>query len=88
MNNLSKIIKFIKANNKNTIFSTLGIKIKSYNPDDVILTIATDKRHLQHTGLIHGGVYLILSESAASIAAALKVNPFKYSILGMEIRSS
>ena len=85
---ISKIVKFLEKNKCKTIFSTLGIRVESYEPDNVIVAIDVDERHLQHAGFVHGGVFVTLAESAASIAATCTVGLFDHSIVGMEINAN
>jgi len=49
----------------------LGIEIEEAGPDRCVLTLDIDQRHLQPYGLVHGGIYCVLAESAASIGAAM-----------------
>lgn len=49
----------------------LGFEYEMAGPDRCVLTIAVDERHRQPYGLVHGGVYCALAETAASTAAAL-----------------
>lgn len=81
------LIALLEAKNSDTVFGALGIYALAYEPE-VILAIDIDKRHLQHGGLVHGGVYVVLAESAASIAAALKVGIAEYDVSGMEINAN
>ncbi len=86
--NQKDLIEFLESNNHKTIFATLGIRVESYDPDNMTVAINVDKRHFQHVGLVHGGVFVTLAESAASMAAALKVSPFEYHVSGMEINAN
>ncbi len=82
------IIRLIESMHEETVFAALGIRVESYDPAGVIVAIDVDRRHLQHSGIVHGGVYVVLAESAASIAAALKVGIERYHIAGMEINAN
>ena len=48
----------------------IGVEYEEIGPDRCILTLDIDKRHLQPYGLVHGGVYCLLAETAASVGAA------------------
>lgn len=48
----------------------IGIEYEEVGPDRCVLTLDIDKRHLQPYGFVHGGIYCLLAESAASIGAA------------------
>ena len=60
----------------------------SYDPDAVTLRLTVDDRHRQHAGLLHGGISVLMAESAASVAAALAVDMSKVSVAGMEINAN
>lgn len=49
---------------------TLGIAFDEVGPDRVTLSMTVGPEHLQPFGIVHGGVYCTLAETAASIAGA------------------
>jgi len=49
----------------------IGIEYEEIGPDRCVLTLAIDERHLQPYGLVHGGIYCLLAETAASVGAAV-----------------
>jgi 1,4-dihydroxy-2-naphthoyl-CoA hydrolase len=49
----------------------LGVEHVEAGPECVVLRLHVDERHHQPYGLVHGGVYCTLVETAASIGAAL-----------------
>jgi 1,4-dihydroxy-2-naphthoyl-CoA hydrolase len=49
----------------------LGFEITVARPDEVVMEWDVDTRHHQPYGIVHGGVYCAVVESAASIGAAL-----------------
>lgn len=49
----------------------LGIEFEEASPDRCVLTLSIDDRHLQPYGLVHGGIYCSLAETAASVGAAV-----------------
>jgi 1,4-dihydroxy-2-naphthoyl-CoA hydrolase len=49
----------------------VGIEYDEAGPERVVLSLEIDERHHQPYGLVHGGVYCTLVESAASLGAAL-----------------
>ena len=87
MNN-EELIKVIEARNRHTVFETLGIRVDSYDPDEFVVSLDVDKKHLQHAGIVHGGIYVLLSESAASVAGAMKTDINEYNVFGMEINAN
>ncbi len=82
------VIEFMQARASQTVYGALGIEVVSYDPDAVSLRITMDDRHRQPVGLLHGGVSVLLAESAASVAAALSVDMSKVSVTGMEINAN
>jgi 1,4-dihydroxy-2-naphthoyl-CoA hydrolase len=48
----------------------VGIEYEEVGPDRCVLTLDIDERHHQPYGLVHGGVYCLLAETAASVGAA------------------
>jgi uncharacterized protein (TIGR00369 family) len=49
----------------------LGIEIEEAGPDRCVVKLDIDGRHLQPYGIVHGGIYCVLAESAASIGGAM-----------------
>jgi len=87
MSHQDDLFKVIQKKHKDTVFEALGISIEAYDPE-VVISLQVDHRHLQHAGIVHGGVYVLLAESAASIAGAFKVDLHNYDIFGMEINAN
>jgi uncharacterized protein (TIGR00369 family) len=71
-----------------TILKTLGIEIDAAEPERVVLSMQVDERHHQYTGLLHGGVSVVLAETAASIGAALNTDLARYTPVGVEINAN
>lgn len=88
MDTRQKLIEFIEARTPSTVYAALGIEMVSYDPDAVTLRLTVDDRHRQHAGLLHGGISVLLAESAASVAAALSVDMTEVSVAGMEINAN
>lgn len=53
--------------------SLLGTEILESTPQRVRLSLRITEDHLQPAGLVHGGVYATLAETAASIGASVNV---------------
>ena len=49
----------------------LGFEFAEATAQRVVLTVEVDDRHRQPYGLVHGGVYCAMAETAASVGAAL-----------------
>ncbi|HEY0386262.1 MAG TPA: hotdog fold thioesterase [Pyrinomonadaceae bacterium] len=71
-----------------TVLKTLDIKIESAEMDRVVLSMPVTERVHQYTGLLHGGVSVVLAETAASIGAALNTDLEKYTPVGVEINAN
>ena len=82
---LQKVVAEVDAQ---TVLGALGIKITSYDPEAVTVETEVSDRLYQHGGIVHGGVYVLLAESAASTSAALAVDITRYRVSGMEINAN
>jgi len=51
--------------------TALGIELVESGPDRVVLGVDIAAQHLQPYGIVHGGLYCTLVETAGSIAGAL-----------------
>ena len=49
----------------------VGIEYEEAGPDRCVLTLDIDDRHRQPYGIVHGGTYCLLVETAASTGAAI-----------------
>lgn len=82
-----KLLRIVEETNNNTVFKALGIQIDKLDADESIVSMAIDHRHRQHVGLVHGGIYVLLSESAASMAGACAVDDDSM-VVGLEINAN
>lgn len=73
---------------KNTLLTSLGIKIISSEKNKVVMTMPVDERTRQPAGFLHGGASLALAETAASYGATLHVDMNTTNIFGMEINAN
>ncbi len=71
-----------------TVLKTLNIKIEQAESEKVVLSMPVDERVHQYTGLLHGGVSVVLAETAASIGAALNTDLERYTPVGVEINAN
>ncbi len=71
-----------------TVLKTLNIKVEQADPEKVTLSMPVDERVHQYTGLLHGGVSVVLAETAASIGAALNTDLERYTPVGVEINAN
>lgn len=66
-----------------TADGTLGVQITAATPEEVAATVEIDHRHKQPFGLVHGGIYALVAESAASVGGALTAVPKGGSAVGL-----
>lgn len=71
-----------------SVLKTLDIKVESAEKERVVLSMPVNSRVHQYTGLLHGGVSLVLAESAAAIGAALNTDLERYTPVGVEINAN
>ena len=82
------LLDMMRNRTDQTILKTLGIEIIMAEPERVLLSMQVDERHHQYTGLLHGGVSVVLAETAASIGAALNTDLSRYTPVGVEINAN
>lgn len=86
---MSELVEqIIKLNHDQTIFKALGLTIGKLDPNETVVSLNIDERHYQHRGLVHGGVYVLLAESAASLAAACTLTDPNTSVVALEINAN
>lgn len=78
----------LRSRGTETVLNTLNIKIESAESERVVLSMPVDERVHQYTGLLHGGVSVVLAETAASIGAALNTDLERYTPVGVEINAN
>jgi uncharacterized protein (TIGR00369 family) len=66
----------------------LGIEIERYDADGAVLTMPVSEKTLQPLGLFHGGMSLVLAESAASIHSCWGLDLTRFMPVGIEINGS
>lgn len=89
-NNVSheEIVAWLEGDDAPSLMKTLGMRVESYNPEAVTVVLDVDDRLFQPARIVHGGIYVVMAESAASIAACLRVNVMEYAVMGMEINAN
>ncbi|MBM4282370.1 MAG: hotdog fold thioesterase [Deltaproteobacteria bacterium] len=85
---LQDVVAFIRDRDPHTVFQALGIEVTTFGRDQTVVEVDVGERLFQHAGIVHGGVYVLLMESAASICAALTVDVTKNRVAGQEISAS
>ena len=82
------VLKVLKATNHQTVFHSLGIELVALDQNKTVVSLNVDDRHRQQFGLVHGGIYVLLAESAASVAAACTLTSFEESVVALEINAN
>lgn len=52
-------------------YELVGIEVVEASPARVVARLRVERKHLQPYGIVHGGVYAAITETAASLGAAL-----------------
>jgi 1,4-dihydroxy-2-naphthoyl-CoA hydrolase len=71
-----------------TAVEALGIEIVSVDSDHILLRMPMADRARQPLGLLHGGISMVLAESAASMHACWEVDLSRFVPVGVEINGS
>lgn len=81
-------IEDIATLNDGTVGEVLGIEFTRIGDDYVEATATVDDRVLQPAGILHGGVSVVLAESACSIGASMTLDLTKQYAVGQEINAN
>lgn len=71
-----------------TLLETLGMRVDVSDPERVVVSIDVDQRLFQPAGVVHGGLYVVLAETAASVASSLQIDLSQEYTVGMEINAN
>ena len=85
---LEELRKYIEDVDPHTVHAALGIRLVTLTPEEVAVEVDVDERLFQHAGIVHGGIYVLLAESAASCCAALNVDVKRQFVSGQEVSAS
>jgi 1,4-dihydroxy-2-naphthoyl-CoA hydrolase len=72
----------------NTAVEALGVEIISVDAEHILLRMPMSDRARQPMGLLHGGVSMVLAESAASMHACWEIDLSRRVPVGVEINGS
>jgi 1,4-dihydroxy-2-naphthoyl-CoA hydrolase len=72
----------------NTALEPLGVEVVSVDEKGLTLRMPISNATRQPYGLLHGGISLLLAESAASMHSAWDINPDELAPVGIEINGS
>jgi len=81
-------LEIIKQTAQMNVMKTLGIEIESAEKDLVVLSMPVEPRVHQFTGILHGGVSVVLAETAAGIGAAINSDLTQVTPVGIEINAN
>lgn len=73
---------------RNTTLDFLGIQIADASAEKIVLRMEITDKARQPMGLLHGGINLVLAESAASIHACWGIDLSQLAPVGIEISAS
>lgn len=77
-----------EAGRSSTVAGALGIDLVSMSKDECTLRMKITDAARQPFGLLHGGVSMVLAETAASMHACWGVDLTKFAPVGIEINGS
>jgi 1,4-dihydroxy-2-naphthoyl-CoA hydrolase len=83
-----ELMDLLRQHNVTTVHDTLGITIEEATPQRVVLSMPVTEKVHQYTRILHGGVSVVLAESAASIGAAMNTDLTRYAPVGIEINAN
>ena len=75
-------------NIQNTVMNTLGIEIVEYTPERVVATMPVTPKTHQPFGIMHGGVSVVIAETAASAGSYQLIDPKTHRAVGLEINAN
>ena len=78
----------LNAVNRHTIMQTLNIKVEEFSENNIVLSMPISDACRQPYGLLHGGVSMVLAETAASYHACWGIDLNEKAPVGIEINGS
>src|SRR5215471_9642045 len=78
----------VNAMSRNTMMTTLGIRITEIGDDYVRGSMPVDARTHQPYGLLHGGASVALAETLGSMAAMMCLDPAREAAVGLDINAN
>lgn len=82
------LLGMLRSRTDQTVLKTLDISIESAEADLIVLSMPVTPAVHQYTGLLHGGVSVVLAETAASMGAALNTDLRRFTPVGVEINAN
>ncbi len=89
-NTLTKeqVMAFLDERTPHTVLGALGVTVEKADASESAVKVDVSERLFQHAGIVHGGIYILLMESAASLAAALSVDVTQFRVAGQEMSAA
>jgi uncharacterized protein (TIGR00369 family) len=75
-------------NFKGTVMEVLGIEYKEVSKDKIVLTMPVTPKTHQPMGSLHGGVSVVLAETAATMGAWMNIDQENQMVMGVEINAN
>ena len=75
-------------NFQGTVMELFGIEHREVTREKVVLTMPVTPKTHQPWGSLHGGVSVVLAETAATMGATMNINQEKQLAVGMEINAN
>jgi 1,4-dihydroxy-2-naphthoyl-CoA hydrolase len=75
-------------NFQGTVIELLGIELQEVTKEKVVLTMPVTPKTHQPWGSLHGGVSVVLAETAATMGATMNINQEKQLAVGIEINAN
>jgi len=75
-------------NFKGTVMELLGIEHREVTKEKVVLTMPVTSKTYQPMGALHGGVSVVLAETAATMGAWMNIDQEKQLAVGLEINAN
>ena len=72
----------------NTVLETLDIEFSEIGDDYLEITLQVSEKTVQSAGILHGGVSVVLAETACSMGASMTVDMDKQYVVGQEINAN
>lgn len=81
-------LESLNTTRSNTVLEMLGVEFTVFNEEELVLTMPITSAARQPFGMLHGGVSLVLAETAASSHASWGLDVSQVFPVGIEINGS
>ncbi len=83
-----EIIARLNSTREGSVWGVLDITLVEVEKDRVVLSMPIGPNQKQQVGYLHGGVSVVLAESAASLGTALNIDASRQMAFGLEINAN